>query len=65
MIAAVLKRRELPIAPELRRIKLTTRGGLVKDTIVLSEAASVLSLPVHWPGMPPVFGRDGGPLLAQ
>jgi hypothetical protein len=29
------------------------------------EAASVLSLPVHWPGMPPVFDRDGGPLLAQ
>jgi hypothetical protein len=24
----------------------------------LAEAASVLSLPVHWPGMPPVFDRD-------
>jgi hypothetical protein len=30
-----------------------------------AEAASVLSLPVHWPGMPPVFDRDGGPLLAH
>jgi hypothetical protein len=28
----------------------------------VQEAASVLSLPVHWPGMPPVFDRDGGPL---
>jgi hypothetical protein len=28
----------------------------------VEEAASVLSLPVHWPGMPPVFDRDGGPL---
>jgi hypothetical protein len=25
----------------------------------LEEAASVLSLPVHWPGMPQVFDRDG------
>jgi hypothetical protein len=31
----------------------------------LEEAASILSLPVHWPGMPPVFDRDSGPLLAQ
>jgi hypothetical protein len=30
-----------------------------------AEAASVLSLPVHWPGMPPVFDRDSGPLPAQ
>lgn len=30
----------------------------------VAEAASVLSLPVHWPGMPAVFDRDGGPLLA-
>jgi hypothetical protein len=29
------------------------------------EAASVLSLPVHWPGMPPVFDRDSSPLPAQ
>lgn len=29
------------------------------------EAASVLGLPVHWPGMPPVFDRDSGPLPAQ
>ena len=28
----------------------------------VAEAASVLSLPVHWPGMPPVFDRGGGPL---
>lgn len=28
----------------------------------IREAASVVSLPVHWPGMPPVFDRDGGPL---
>jgi len=27
----------------------------------VQEAASVLSLPVHWPGMPQVFDRDGGP----
>ncbi|MGD0702238.1 MAG: hypothetical protein ABSA02_20435 [Trebonia sp.] len=27
----------------------------------VTEAAAVLSLPVHWPGMPPVF-RAGGPL---
>jgi hypothetical protein len=31
----------------------------------VEEAASVLSLPVHWPGMPPVFDRDSGPLPAQ
>jgi hypothetical protein len=29
------------------------------------EAASVLSLPVHWPGMPPVFDRGDSPLPAQ
>lgn len=29
----------------------------------MEEAASVLTLPVHWPGMTPaVFDRDGGPL---
>jgi len=28
----------------------------------VEEAASVLSLPVHWPGMPPVFDRDGSQL---
>lgn len=37
MIRAVLKRRELPITPRLRSIQLTTRGGPVKHTIVLSE----------------------------
>jgi hypothetical protein len=28
----------------------------------VAEAAAVLSLPVHWPGMPPVFDRDSAPL---
>ena len=37
MIAAVLKRRELPITPLLRSIQLNTRGHPVKHTIVLSE----------------------------
>jgi hypothetical protein len=37
MITVVLERRELPITPRLRSIKLTTRGGPVKHTIVLSE----------------------------
>lgn len=37
VITAVLQRRELPITPQLRSIKLTTRGGPVKHTIVLSE----------------------------
>jgi hypothetical protein len=36
-IAAVLKRRELPIAPRLRSIELNTQGRPVKHTIVLSE----------------------------
>lgn len=31
----------------------------------VAEAASVLSLPVHWPGMPPVFDRDGGQLSQE
>lgn len=31
----------------------------------VGEAASVLSLPLHWPGMPPVFGRDDGPLAEE
>jgi hypothetical protein len=37
MITVVLKRRDLPITPQLRRIKLTAAGGPVKHTIVLSE----------------------------
>ena len=37
MITAVLERRELPITPRLRSIKLSTRGGPVKHTMVLSE----------------------------
>jgi hypothetical protein len=31
----------------------------------VEEAASVLTLPVHWPGMPTVFDRDGGPLRPE
>ncbi len=37
VITAVLKRRELPINPQLRSIQLTTQGSPVKHTIVLSE----------------------------
>ena len=35
---------------------------LLQSLADVAEAASVLTLPVHWPGMPPVFDRDGGPL---
>ena len=31
----------------------------------VEEASSVLSLPVHWPGMPPVFDRDGKPFSPE
>jgi hypothetical protein len=31
----------------------------------VQEAASVLSLPVHWPGMPQVFDCDGGPFPVE
>jgi hypothetical protein len=31
----------------------------------VDEAAAVLSLPVHWPGMPPVFDRGGDPSPAR
>lgn len=37
VIAAVLNRRELPITPVLRSVKLNTQGRPVKHTIVLSE----------------------------
>jgi len=37
MIVAVLRRRELPISPELRSVALNTQGRPVKHTIVLSE----------------------------
>jgi hypothetical protein len=37
IIAAVLRRRELPIVPQLRRIELSAQGRPVKHTIVLSE----------------------------
>jgi hypothetical protein len=37
IITAVLKRRQLPITPQLRRIQLSAQGAPVKHTIVLSE----------------------------
>lgn len=40
----------------------TDLGGLdrlLHSLADIEEAASVLSLPVHWPGMPPVFDRNG------
>ena len=37
LITAVLRRRQLPIIPELRRVQLNTHGRPVKHTIVLSE----------------------------
>jgi hypothetical protein len=37
MITVVLKRRDLPITPRLRRIQLSTPGRAVKHTLVLSE----------------------------
>ena len=45
----------LPAAPD-------ALDRLLHSLADVREAASVLSLPVHWPGMPPVFDRDGGPL---
>jgi hypothetical protein len=43
--------------------ELDALDRLLHSLADVEEAASVLSLPVHWPGMPSVF--DGGPLLAQ
>ena len=37
VIAAVLRRRELPIVPQLRRVQLRTSGRPVKHAMVLSE----------------------------
>jgi hypothetical protein len=45
--------------------ELDALDRLLHSLADVEEAASVLSLPVHWPGMPSVFDRDGGPLLAQ
>ena len=42
--------------------ELTPLDRLLHSLADVAEAASVLSLPVHWPGMPPVFDRDGAPL---
>jgi hypothetical protein len=47
--------RDLPTEPD-------ALDRLLHSLADVQEAASVLSLPVHWPGMPPVFDRDGGPL---
>jgi len=37
MIVAVLRRRELPVTPQLRSVELNTQGRPVKHTMVLSE----------------------------
>jgi hypothetical protein len=42
--------------------ELAPLDRLLHSLADVAEAASVLSLPVHWPGMPPVFDRDGAPL---
>jgi hypothetical protein len=51
-------RQDLPMEPD-------ALDRLLHVLADAEEAASVLSLPVHWPGMPAVFDRDGGPLPAQ
>jgi hypothetical protein len=51
----VTYQRELPT-------ELDGLDRLLHSLADVAEAASVLSLPVHWPGMPPVFDRDSGPL---
>jgi hypothetical protein len=45
--------------------ELDALDRLLHSLADVEEAASVLSLPVHWPGMPSVFDRDGSPLMAQ
>ncbi|HXC82440.1 MAG TPA: hypothetical protein VNV62_11380 [Trebonia sp.] len=45
-------------------VGLDTLDRLLHSLADVPEAASVLALPVHWPGMPPVFDRDSGPLPA-
>jgi hypothetical protein len=56
-----------PWLPATYRQQLPTEPDgldqLLHSLADVTEAASVLSLPVHWPGMPPVF--DGGPLPAE
>jgi hypothetical protein len=42
--------------------ELAPLDRLLHSLADVAEAASVLSLPVHWPGMPPVFDREGAPL---
>jgi hypothetical protein len=43
--------------------ELDLMDQLLHSMADVSEAGSVLSLPVHWPGMPPVFDRNGNPLI--
>jgi hypothetical protein len=46
--------------------ELDVLDQLLHSLADVEEAASVLSLPVHWPGMPPVFSdRDSGRSFAQ
>jgi hypothetical protein len=42
--------------------ELAPLDRLLHSLADVAEAASVLNLPVHWPGMPPVFDRDGARL---
>jgi hypothetical protein len=41
--------------------ELDSLDRLLHSLTDVAEAASVLSLPVHWPGMPPVFDSEGRP----
>jgi hypothetical protein len=46
----------------------TDLGGLdrlLHSLADIEEAVSVLSLPVHWPGMPPVFDRNSNPFSPE
>ena len=52
---------EVGLRDGLQNIKTVVPTDL-KLAWIKAEAASLLSLPVHWPGMPPVFDRDGAPL---
>jgi hypothetical protein len=45
--------------------RLDALDQLLHSLADTEEAASVLSLPVHWPGMPAVFDHDGGPLPVE
>jgi hypothetical protein len=45
--------------------RLDTLDRVLHSLADAAEAAAVLSLPVHWPGMPPVFDRGDSPLPAR